>query len=125
LIPWEFPLLLLVPALVADLIFQRTATWRPIVRALVIGMAYFGVFVAVQWPFANFLMSPQSRNWVFGTTYFDYNMPLWSPYANFQFIPAEATAGQFWRRMLVAGVTMWAMLWVGLRAGRAMERVRR
>ena len=125
LIPWEFPLLLVVPAFVADLIFQRTATWWPIVRALVIGVAFFGVFIAVQWPFADFLMSPQARNWAFGTNYFDYNMPLWSPYANFQFIPVEATGGQFWRRMLLAGVTVWAMMWLGLRAGRAMERVRR
>ena len=94
-------------------------------KALKKTIPLWAVFIAVQWPFADFLMSPQSRNWVFGTNYFDYNMPLWSPYANFQFIPAEATAGQFWRRMLLAGVTVWAMMWVGLRAGRAMERVRR
>jgi hypothetical protein len=125
LIPWEFPLLLLVPALIADLVLQRTAAWRPIARALVTGAAFFGVFVAVQWPFADFLMSPWSRNWVFGTTYMDYNMPLWSPYANFQFIPSEATVEQFWGRMLLAGVTLWAMMWAGLRIGRAMERVRR
>jgi hypothetical protein len=55
----------------------------------------------------------------------DYNMPLWSPYANFQFIPSEATVEQFWGRMLLAGVTLWAMMWAGLRIGRAMERVRR
>jgi hypothetical protein len=32
-IPWEFPLLIMVPAFVMDLIFQRTTAWRPIVRA--------------------------------------------------------------------------------------------
>jgi hypothetical protein len=125
LIPWEFPLLLVAPAFVADLIFQRTAAWWPIARALAIGAAFFGTFIAVQWPFANFLMSPEARNWFFGTTYLDYNMPPWSLYANYRFIPGEATAGEFWRRMLLAGVTLWAMMWLGLRAGRAMERVRR
>jgi hypothetical protein len=125
LIPWEFPLLLVVPALVADLILQRTSGWRPIARAFVIGAAFFGAFIAVQWPFANFLMSPYARNWVFGTTYFDYNMPLWSPYANFQFVAVEATTGRFWITILIAAVVLWTMLWVGLRAGRAMERVRR
>ena len=125
LIPWEFPLLLVVPALAADLIFPRTAAWWPTARALVIGAAFFGTFIAVQWPFANFLMSPQARNWFFGTTYVDYNMPPWSPYANFQFVPGEASAGEFWRRMLLAGATLWVMMWIGLRAGRAMERVRR
>ena len=125
LIPWEFPLLLVVPALAADLIFQRTNAWWPIARALAIGAAFFGTFIAVQWPFADFLMSPAARNWFFGTTYLDYNMPPWSVYANYRFIPGEATAGEFWRRMLLAGATLWAMLWIGLRAGRAMERVRR
>jgi hypothetical protein len=70
-------------------------------------------------------MSPDARNWVFGTTYFDYNMPLWSPYANFQFVAVEATTGRFWITILIAAVVLWTMLWVGLRAGRAMERVRR
>ena len=36
-IPWEFPLLLIVPAIVTDLILQRTATWRPLVRGPVAG----------------------------------------------------------------------------------------
>ena len=54
-IPWEFPLLLIVPAFVMDLIMQRTATWRPLVRALVVGVAFFAAFIAVQWPFADFM----------------------------------------------------------------------
>jgi hypothetical protein len=33
-IPWEFPLLLIVPAFVTDLILQRTKEWRPLVRAI-------------------------------------------------------------------------------------------
>ena len=33
-IPWEFPLLLIIPALVTDLVLQRTVARRPIVRAL-------------------------------------------------------------------------------------------
>ena len=57
-IPWEFPLLIMVPAFVMDLIMQRTATWRPLVRGLVVGLAFFAAFVAVQWPFADFMLSP-------------------------------------------------------------------
>lgn len=34
-IPWEFPLLVIVPAFAVDLILQRTGGWRPILRALV------------------------------------------------------------------------------------------
>ena len=67
-IPWEFPLLLIVPALVVDLILQRTDGWRPIVaRAGRPATAFLAAFIAVQWPFANFLMTPLARNRFFGT----------------------------------------------------------
>ena len=74
-IPWEFPLLLIVPAFVMDLIMQRTVTWRPLVRALVVGVAFFAVFIAVQWPFADFMMTPAARNWFFGGGYVDFATP--------------------------------------------------
>src|SRR5918911_1262694 len=50
-IPWEFPLLVIVPAIVADLILQRTARLRPLARGLIVGCAFIGTFMAVQWPF--------------------------------------------------------------------------
>src|SRR5882672_5240979 len=57
LIPGEFPLLLIVPAVVLDLIWARTASWNRWLQAALGGAAFLAVFVAVQWPFANFLMS--------------------------------------------------------------------
>jgi len=123
-IPWEFPLLIIVPAFAIDLVLQRTTTWRPIVRALAAGVVFLGVFVAVQWPFAKFLMAPLARNWVFGTEYMDFSTPVRSLYARFLFAQPEATA-QFWRGMLVAALTSSAMVWIGIRAGRAMQKVRR
>jgi hypothetical protein len=74
-IPWEFPLLIIVPAFVTDLILQRTATWRPLFRAVIVGTAFLAVFVAVQWPFANFMMTPAARNWIFGSGYLDFLTP--------------------------------------------------
>ncbi len=74
-IPWEFPLLLIVPAFVMDLIMQRTVSWRPLVRALVVGVAFFAAFIAVQWPFADFMMTPAARNWFFGGGYVDFATP--------------------------------------------------
>jgi hypothetical protein len=123
-IPWEFPLLLIVPAFAVDLILQRTTTWRPIVRALAAGVAFLGVFISVQWPFADFLMTPLARNWVFGTDYMDFSTPARSVYARFLFIPPEATL-QFWRGMFVAAVTSCVMVWLGIHAGRSMQKVRR
>jgi hypothetical protein len=123
-IPWEFPLLLIVPAAVIDLILQRTSTWRPLSRGAAIGLAFFATFVAIQWPFADFLMSPLARNWFFGTSYMDYGTPPTSLYARFQFVPA-APSSQFWTMMLAALFTACVMTYVGLHVGRAMQRVRR
>jgi len=124
-IPWEFPLLLVVPALVVDLILQRTDGWRPLVRGLVSGVAFFAAFIAAQWPFAMFLMTPLARNPVFGTAYFDYGTNPRSAYARYAFYPREGTPTQFWRGMLIALAVSALMMWVGLRAGRAMQRVQR
>jgi hypothetical protein len=123
-IPWEFPLLLIVPAVVVDLVLQRTTARRPILRALATGPAFLAAFVAVQWPFANFLMSPLARNWFFGTTYMDFSTPATSLYARFEFVPPEPL-GQLGRGMLIALVTSCVMTYAGLHVGRAMQRVKR
>ena len=123
-IPWEFPLLVIVPAFAIDLILHRTATWRPLVRAIAAGVVFLGVFVAVQWPFAEFLMTPLARNWVFGADYMDFGTPARSLYARFVFVPPVAAA-QFWRGMLAAAVTSCVMVWLGIHAGRSMQQVER
>jgi hypothetical protein len=124
-IPWEFPLLLIVPAFVMDLILQRTANWRPLVRALVVGVAFFAAFIAVQWPFADFMMTPAARNWFFGGGYVDFATPPGSALARYQFYYREPTAGLFWRNMAIAVVLASFMAWLGMHLGRAMQKVRR
>jgi hypothetical protein len=123
-IPWEFPLLVIVPAFVTDFILQRTAQQRPAARATLVGLAFFATFLLVQWPFANFLMSPGARNWFFGTTYLDYGTPANSLYARFEFVPLEP-AGVLLRGLVAAALVSCAMAYAGLLAGRAMHRVRR
>jgi hypothetical protein len=123
-IPWEFPLLLMIPAAIADLILQRTMHLRPLLQAPIIGAVFLATFLAVQWPFANFLMSPAARNWFFGTAYMDYGTPPTSLYARYLFIP-PAPRAQFWTGMLIALAVSCATTYIGLHAGRAMLRVRR
>ena len=123
-IPWEFPLLLVVPAFALDVILQRTANWRVLLRGMAMGVAFFATFVAVQWPFATFLMSPAARNWFFGTTYMDFSTPPTSLYARFEFVP-PLPAPQFSFVMTIALVITCLMTYVGLHVGRAMHRVKR
>ncbi len=73
LVPQKFPILILFPALALDLLWQRTKTWKTWQIALVSGVIFMAGLVAVEWPFANFLLSRASENRFFGTIYFDYN----------------------------------------------------
>ena len=122
-IPWEFPLLIVVPSVAIDLILQRTDSWRPIVRGPITGIAFLATFIVVQWPFANFLMTPLARNWFFGAEYMDYGTPPRSAYARNVFVTREAIATQFWRGMLIAALMACLMMWVGVHVGRRMRKV--
>ena len=125
MIPWEFPLLVIVPALLVDLLRERWRGWRPIVAGVAAGFVFLITFVAVQWPFANFLMTVNARNRFFGTAYMDFSTPPQSNYARFVFYPDHSTPAQFVRGMLVALLISCLTMWVGLLAGRAMQKVRR
>ena len=74
MVPLDFPLLLIAPALVIDLVMHRTAArgaWR---RATLLGVAFLVTLTTVQWPFADFLLSAASHNAVFRSDNFPYMM---------------------------------------------------
>lgn len=64
---FEFPLLLLVPAIGIDLISQRLYHKNAWLLAVVYAVVFLGSFLLVQWPMGDFLMSEYARNWFFGT----------------------------------------------------------
>ncbi len=72
-VPAKFPILIVVPALALDLLWQRVKNWKPWQIALVSGVLFIAVLTAVEWPFAKFLLSDASKNRFFGTIYFQYN----------------------------------------------------
>jgi hypothetical protein len=66
--PTGFPLLLVVPALAFDLLLRRygrAAGKRDWLLAPALGAAFLALFLAAQWPFAGFLLTPHARNWLF------------------------------------------------------------
>ncbi len=75
MVPLNFPLLLLVPAVAIDVLMRATATRGAWSRAALLGVAFLGVFTLVQWPIAEFLISQDSRNAFFRTDNFPYMMP--------------------------------------------------
>jgi hypothetical protein len=124
-IPWEFPLLILVPAWALDVTLRRTGAWSVFRRAIVVGLVFFAAFIVVQWPFADFLMSPLARNRFFGAHYMDFSTPAFSRYARFQFNEPDASAAVFGGKMAVVALVSFGTAWVGLLVGGWMMRLKR
>jgi hypothetical protein len=120
--PPEFPVLILFPAILLDLLWQRSKSWGIWRQALVSGAVFVVGLAAVQWPFASFLMSPAARNWFFGAKYFGYYVSPGSMYARYQFFPRELL---FWQEAAAAFATAIATTALGLASGNWMQRIRR
>jgi hypothetical protein len=73
MVPSNFPMLLIAPAIVLDLLYRRMRDEKPWILALVTGVVFTGVLVAFEWPFADFLMSRWAENRFFGTMYYDFS----------------------------------------------------
>ncbi len=70
MVPPAFPLLVVVPAIVIDLVLSKVVDrggWlKTLGLALLLGGLFLGILMAVQWYFAKFLLSPAADNWFFG-----------------------------------------------------------
>ena len=125
LIPPDFPMLLIVPAIVFDVVRRRTGVWNRWAQSAALGAAFLASFLAVQRPFADFLMSPASRNWIFATNNFPYFVRPGTPWVLNIFVPTEPTAAAFWIRMGIALLTAIVMTEIGSRWGEWMGQIRR
>ena len=123
-VPAKFPILILVPAIALDLIWQRTTAWKPWKIAIVSGVVFIALLFVVEWPFADFLMSKASQNRFFGTIYFDYNS---RPQG---FDRLRQFYKPVWGATLASGLAMASLYgmvstWAGLRFGGWMKTVQR
>lgn len=123
-IPPQFPLLLIVPAFALDLLWQRTRHWNEWILAFVSALIFLGVLVAVEWPFADFLLSPASRNRFFGTGYFWYGLPPTSFAARHLFAFPE-TGLTLLRGLGIALLMATVSIRIGLSRGSWMAKVQR
>ncbi len=125
-VPLEFPLLLIVPAFVLDVLWARMANWKTKwFQAAVAGSAFLAAFVAAEWPFANFLMLPPSRNWFFGTHYFTYFENPNSYVVRNLFYTPERTPAEFWLGMALALVIAVMSTRLGMAWGEWVRGIRR
>jgi hypothetical protein len=125
MVPMDFPLLLIVPAFVMDLVRQRTPAQRGWVLTFTYGLVFFVTFVVAQWVFAEWLMHPGSRNWFFATDNYNYGLPTTTFTYRHAFYPGDATIAAFSAGMGKALLLAIASSWLGLHFGNWMRRVRR
>ena len=124
LVPAKFPILILVPALALDLLWQKTTAWKPWKIALASGFLFIAVLTIVEWPFASFLLSKASENRFFGTIYFDYNTrPNGYDRLRLFFNPDHGVV-LYWG-LLRAAIYASISAWIGLSFGRWMRSVQR
>src|SRR5881296_1900266 len=120
--PPPFPLLLVVPAAALDLLMHRFGAERDWQLSVLAGVAFLAVFLATQWFFADFLLSPYARNYLFGADQWDYSSQLgpWRyRYWRLQTDPITPAA------LAIAALFAIAAARVGLWWGNWMARVKR
>ncbi len=123
-VPPKFPILLVVPAILLDLLWSATQNWKPWLVALVSGPAFVLTLVAVEWPFANFLMTKTAANRFFGTTYVGYAEPPTSFDVLRRFVNPEQGA-TLWSGLAWAVLFAILSAWLGIRLGRWMRAIQR
>ena len=132
MVPPAFPLVLVAPAFVIDLILHRmarklrpahaslTATrFRHAATAAGAGVLAIVALGVVQWPLAEFLLSEHARNFFFGADQWDYNIPP-GPFQH-EFWGDPVTAASLGWASVIAIVSSVAGMWWG----NWMRRVRR
>jgi hypothetical protein len=125
MVPLGFPVMIIAPAVALDVLWpwmQRLNVWA---LGALAGIVFLVSFVAVQWPFADFLMSPLSRNWVFGTHYQMYMVSPTAPGARSEFFAYETSRAEFWRGMAIAAATAMVSSRMGLAVGAWLRRIHR
>lgn len=123
-IPAGFPILLIAPALLLDLLWSKTRHWNQWLLAAVSAAVFLGALLAAEWPFAGFLMTPAARNRFWGSHYMDYLTRPTGYTARYLFAPSEKPP-LFLRELATALAAAFFMTRIGLAWGNWMQRVRR
>jgi hypothetical protein len=122
-IPAPFPILLIVPAFLLDLMREKMAGLNRWLQAGVAGSVFLLSLLATEWPFSTFMLSPAARNWFFGGHYFDYGTRPGGPFANFKFFDLDR--GEFWTNLALALFFAILTTRLGIAWGDSLRRVRR
>ena len=116
MVAMAFPALLVVPAFGVDVVMQRVRA-RPLLLAGILSAVFLALYVAVQWPFASFLMTPAARNAFFNADNFVYWMSPSGVTWNHTWAPADPNsaplAAQLGFALVLGAISSYLGLWFG------------
>jgi hypothetical protein len=122
----SFPLLIIAPAICFDLVMQRLdGHVSDALLAPLLSVVFLAAFLAAQWPFAAFLMTPAARGRLFNPENYVYWMGSAYEALQNRFDPPPPDAWPFAVHLLIALAIGAVMSFLGLSRGRWMRRVRR
>jgi hypothetical protein len=125
MLPLGFPMLLIVPALLLDLTFRRTAGRNRWLQAAIAGTIFLAALILAQWTFADLLISPLGRTRFFGEAYLPYFLPPSRYFLLFEFRKLDPTPAIFLARMSIAWISAIISTRIGITIGDALKRLRR
>src|SRR5215472_4530142 len=125
MIPLGFPVLVLPGAIVLDLVLDRLAKRADSWKAIAAGAGFLAASLAINWPFAHFMMSSYARNWVFAMNEFGYSMPPSQYRLAWTLRRYESTSMEFWVGMVIALVATVLSVRIGMLWGDWMRRIQR
>ena len=123
-VPPPFPLLLIVPAVLMDLLWGRFGERNKLLVSAVSGPVFVVSLVAAQWPFASLLMTPAARPSFLVAGDIDYGTRPWSAVALRHFVNAQHGAvlrSGLGMAMVYAAISVW----LGLMLGDWMRKIQR
>jgi hypothetical protein len=124
MVPLPFPMLFVIPAFLMDLVWPRLQHLGRGLQAVIGGTGFLAIFMAVEWPFASFIMTPAARNWFFAPYNFPYfARPDWSE-VRYAFIPPDPTATFVTLLGIAFAVSIFSM-WLGIGFGNWLKKVQR
>jgi hypothetical protein len=76
MVPMAFPMVLVAPALVIDVLERRFRDATSWLIAFIFGAAFVAAMLVVHWPFGEFMLSPAARNFIFAADQWPYMLEL-------------------------------------------------
>jgi hypothetical protein len=129
MVPLAFPLVLVAPAIVIDVLQQRAGLLNRWLLAGLFAIGFVAAMLVVHWPFANFMLSPAARNYVFGADQWPYMYKVLAWRHQFWRLDTDASGAwdalSFVRGLGIAAVLAFVSARIGIAWGDFTRRIMR